>query len=76
MFTVSTETTLSPWAANAPFGKVKSADPEVELPRNTPLSQAENACAPPPEIEARWMPVSEPEVANRPRYQVLPVWKP
>ena len=76
MFTVSTEMMLSPSAFSAPAGKVKLALPVVELPRKVPLSQAENACAPPPESEDRWTPVSLPEARNRPRYQVLPVWKP
>ncbi len=76
MFTVSTDSTLSPLAFSEPAGKVKSAEPVVELPRKVPFSQAENACAPPPESETRWMPVSVPVVRNRPRYQVLPVWKP
>ncbi len=76
MFTVSTETTLSPSDFTAPAGKAKSALPVVELPRKVPLSQAENACALPPESETRWMPVSLPVARKRPRYQVLPVWNP
>ena len=75
MFTVSTETTLSP-PRSAPAGNAKSPVPVVEEPRNVPFSQAENACAVPPESETRWMPVSLPVALKRPRYQVLPVWKP
>src|SRR5215470_8233132 len=76
MFTVSTETTLSPTAFTAPAGNAKSALPVVELPRKTPFSQAENACAPPLTSDCRWTPVSPPLARKRPRYHVLPVWKP
>src|SRR5262249_43417624 len=76
MFTVSTETTLSPTPFNAPAGNAKSALPVVELPRKTPFSHAENACAPPLTSDCTWMPVSAPLARKRPRYQVLPVWKP
>src|SRR6201999_4073354 len=76
MSTVRTETMLSPWALTEPAGKAKSPVPVVELPRNVPFSQTENAWALPPEIEDRWMPVSDPVAWKRPRYHVLPVWKP
>ena len=68
--------TLSPWLRTVPAGNVKLALPVVELPRKAPLSHAENACAPPPEVEVSWIPVSLPLERNRPRYHVLPVWKP
>src|SRR5262245_49052559 len=76
MFTVRTDTTLSPTPRKAPAGNAKSPLPVVELPRKTPLSHAENACAPPLTSDCRWMPVSAPLARKRPRYQVLPVWKP
>ena len=77
MFTVSTETTLSPPCFSGPAGKVYVFDPsDVELPRNVPLSQTEEAAAPPPLCADSVMPVSVPVPVNRPRYHVLPVWKP
>ena len=76
MLTVSTERTLSPCVRRLPAGNAKSAEPVVELPRKRPLSHAENAWAPPPESETRCTPVSFPVLRKRPRYQVLPVWKP
>ena len=65
-----------PLGLTAPAGNAKSAVPVVELPRKCPFSQAENACALPPESDTRWIPVSLPVARNRPRYQVFPVWKP
>jgi hypothetical protein len=79
MFTVSTEIRLSGPVCTDPAGKVYVLAPsEVELPRKTPFSQTDEAAAPPPLCVDSVIPVSVPVPVpvKRPRYQVLPVWKP